>query len=433
MVQTIHPPQSLPPKLIAAWERTLLSQARLPRGTSRKDEDSGALLDMVVKGEQRAVLDLWEIFTQERRELRRQLLAHKREAVAYLLGFHLPNAARMALALDRMQERKALAELLASSPGLWRWHDLGCGTGALAHAALNHLAKTGFDLRGLELHLTDASGVLLDMARALFEEVEGAPEPKTRKLALEDLPANKFEHAAGVGGSVYSLGYVWNELAKNRAAQSKLKKIWQGHVDRGESALIFMIEPATQDMCRASMQWRDDMVALGWKPLYPCPSATPCPMLQRSRDWCYSEASWRRPRAILQLDKYLELDRSQISATIFVMASPALAAVAQVEGRGAAVAVGRPSRTDDYGFDYLVCLGDELEKRAPERGAPMALRGQLALPPARVRSTPQPAGRSAAPAPRRDSRPQRDSARPPIKKAIGTGPSKRPSKPRRAR
>lgn len=377
MTETVHPPLSLPLPLLQAWERTLMAVARLPRGTSR-DLERQEWLETIIRSEQRAVHELWEIFTQERRELRRQLLAHKREAVAYFLGFHLPNAARLAAALDRLTSRTPLAKLLASTAGPWRWHDLGCGTGALAHAGLTHLARAGYDVSQIEFHLTDASGVLLDMARALFAEVEGTPQLKTRKVVLEDLPVDKFQHSGGITGSIYSLGYVWNELAKNRAAQNKLMKIWQGHVDRTEPALIFMIEPATQDLCRAAMQWRDDMVERGWIPLYPCPSATPCPMLKRTRDWCYSEASWRRPRAMMQLDRYLELDRSHLSATIFVLASPALHQAVRSDATTGSMVVGRPSHTENYGFDYLVCSGDSLEKLPAARGAPIVLRGQPA-------------------------------------------------------
>lgn len=380
MVETLNPPTSLPQTLLQAWERAVIASARLPRGTSRQ-APLRELLQLVLKGEAKTVMNLWEIFTQERRELKRQLLANKREAIAYLLGFHLPNAARMHMTLERLATRTPLAEILKRSPGVWRWHDLGCGTGALAHAGISHLAKAGFDTRRLALNLSDGSGALLDMAQAVFKESAFDCDIKTRRLTLESLPPEKFAHSEG--GSIYSLGYVWNELANNRAAQNKLMKIWQGHVDRNEPALIFMLEPATQDICRAAMQWRDTMVADGWHPLYPCPSATPCPMLERSRDWCYSEASWKRPRAISQLDQMLDLDRSQISATVFVLASPALAKLLALPKAAQVMVVGRPSHTDGPGFDYLVCDGTALDKRAPQRGSPLTLRGEPAPAPAR--------------------------------------------------
>src|SRR5262249_18307498 len=127
-------------------------------------------------------------------------------------------------------------------------------------------------------------------------------------------------------------------------------------------------------------------VAAGYVPLYPCPGAIACPMLERTRDWCYSEGTFERPLAVQTIDRALKIDRSQFAATIFALATPALAERLKVRAANVAAVVGRPERVAEprkpSAFDYLVCTRAGLQKvpHAPgkdvlPRGAPAPVKG----------------------------------------------------------
>ena len=70
------------------------------------------------------------------------------------------------------------------------WHDLGSGTGAVAHAAAAFFTHAGLPPEQLKLHLYDATGTLLDAARVLLEEA--GLKGETHRVALERLETKKF-------------------------------------------------------------------------------------------------------------------------------------------------------------------------------------------------------------------------------------------------
>lgn len=369
---------NLPVELMAAWRKAVLAVARLPRGTVRTLTDAQKV-NAIIRKEAGAVVELWEIFTQDRGEMRRQLLSGKREAVSYLIGFHLSNAARMTMLLERTEERHALAKALAGESLLI--HDFGAGSGAMAQALLHHLKGSGVDLANAEVHLTDASGALLDAARVALESGNLGAVIKTHRAAVEGIPADKFQHA---GTSIYTLGYLWNEMVRNRPAKAKVLKVFASHLERKEKALVLLVEPATQNFSRDAQELRDSMVDAGWVPLYPCPHIAQCPMLDRTRDWCYSEAQWSRPKESQAVDKMLGIDRSTMGGSMYAFATPALAAKAPLNGAPRGIVVGRPTIGAKRGpsdpkpaFEYLVCTPDgTLEKALPKARSGVRLRGE---------------------------------------------------------
>ena len=368
----------LPETLLEDWRETLLELAKLPRGVNPKDNTREDLLYAIVKGEARAAHDLWEVFTQDRGELTRRMLGTKRLAVAYLLGFHLPNAARAWLGLERAAHRYTLPALFADPSTRLIWRDLGCGTGAAAQAVARFALDLGLTQDRLELELFDNTGVLLDAARALFRHATPSARITTYKLPLEALDLARLTKSTGDTVTGYSLGYVWNELERNPAARTKLLKLFENAA--AEHSLLLLLEPANQAIARSTMALRDQLVQLGYTPLYPCPRPTPCPMLQLSRDWCYSEGEWLRPREMTLLDRSLGTDRSRLSGGLYVFASASLTARLTPSAAHRPVVVGRPERTGAprYGerpFDYLICRGEQLEKRAPVPGKAFLARG----------------------------------------------------------
>lgn len=361
----------LSPRLLQAWQDAVLALARLPRGFDRQGASAGQKLSAILRSEMGGIHELWEIFTQDRGELGKFLVASKPQAVAYLLGFHLPNCARMQLALTRLEERYAFAEMLKAATGTIMLHDLGCGSGAMSHALVEFALAAGTTESRLHLHASDVSGLLLDTARQIL--AAAAPQAKlaTHKTAIEQLPAERFGHRSPEETSIYTLGYVYNELTKNPRAQRNLQKIFDLHREKNEAAMIFLLEPGTQGMSRAAMEWRDRVTKSGWAALYPCPASTPCPMLERTRDWCYSEGAFDRPPPVLHVDEKLGTNRSRFASSIFVLATPAMLARLTPRRLPAKVVVGRPERSvpnpkapkvGDQPIDYLLCAGTELQK-----------------------------------------------------------------------
>jgi hypothetical protein len=355
-------PIALPKDLLAAWRDAVTRLAKMPRGTNKKDLTEDQLLYKVMRQEMGGIHELWETFTQERDQLTKHLLASKQQMVRYLLGFHLPNAARMQLALHNLNSRFPIGRLLSSGRTI-RWNDLGCGSGAAAQAAIHFAIKAGMKPRQLDLHLTDASGLLLDTAREIILASMNLIDPgdaednsyvdfrmNTHRIPVEKLKLAPLAHGADRDMiSVYSMAYVWNELERNKPGRDKIKEVFAQHLRRDEAALLIFLEPANQNFTRSLMELRDDLVGAGYAPLYPCPKAGPCPMLERARDWCYSEGLWYRPPFVTRLDKELGTDRSKLSVAIYAFGTPALMAMADrtMERKAAEtlqVVVGRPDK-----------------------------------------------------------------------------------------
>jgi len=372
---------NIPGRMLDAWRTAILGMAKLPRGTPRAEFTPDELLSKVQKQETKTVIELWETFTQERSNLSRGLLGNARQTVAYLLGFHLVNAARAMLLLRRLDERHDLSawvKRLAASPHPVLWHDLGCGTGAIAQTIGDFLVHSGLPVGRLELHLYDGVGTLLDAATAVLTAAGLAA--KTHRVGLESLDPARLVAPSDPRVRGFSLGYVWNELEKNPQARSRLKAIFSSQV--AGKTLLLLLEPATQAQSRAAMELRDELVAFGYLPLYPCPHAAPCPMLNLSRDWCFAEGEWQQPKPMQLLDKALRIDRTRLNGTLMAFASPSLVADLALKndssvGSGAVI-VGRPERVDQKGtVDYLLCEAGALRKAPVKAGTPAQARGTL--------------------------------------------------------
>jgi hypothetical protein len=228
----------------------------------------------------------------------------------------------------------------------------------------------------------DVSGYLLDAARLVAGAMAPDLDFQAHKLALENLPADKFGHGGKDVVSIYALGYVFNELEKNLRAKQRLELILGGHLEAKEPALVFLLEPATQDLCRNAMEWRELLVQAGYLPYYPCPGAIACPMLERTRDWCYSEGEMHRPFPVANVDRALKIDRSRFASTMFAFASPALAERVKARSANVAPVVGRPERPPEPrkapSFDYLVCTRTGLQKVPHDPGKDVLPRGVAA-------------------------------------------------------
>jgi hypothetical protein len=225
--------------------------------------------------------------------------------------------------------------------------------------------------------LIDSCGPLLDAAKILAEAA--GLNAKTSRKNIEELEAKHFTSKEGENMvHIYLLGYVWNELVKNAPARRKLLTLMTNHIKRKEPCLIFVAEPALEFMSRPAMELRDTLCENGYTALYPCPHSSPCPMLERPKDWCYTEGVWKQPPLAEWLDDQLDVNRSKHASTLFAFASPAMGLTSDNKP----IVVGRPVREagiDRYKgfFDYLLCDENGITKRKPQKPKQAVLRGSI--------------------------------------------------------
>lgn len=337
-------PVVLPDSLIIAWQSTLLEFGRLRQA---KDLTTMQQLERLVVQERPAVEELWQSYTSERSRLNQKLLNSKQQAVAYLLSSHLANCTRMWSLLVRTSQRCDWLEHIGSSYSLV---DLGCGTGALSAAFLSYAPK----LHPRQIILCDAAKPLLEAAAHNIQQLTRATV-HTYRTKIEDV--SHTERWAD-GGTVLLLGYVWNEIARNRRASQVLGKLLEQC--RKNATAIFLMEPATAIHARQAMELRDQLCKLGYLAVYPCPPNLHCPMLDRPTDRCYSELGWDMPNLQRKIDRPLGVRRQTLGCSMYAFVSQTMWEKSAKRKLPENVVVGRPENKS--GIDYLLCSTDEITK-----------------------------------------------------------------------
>jgi len=361
------------------WAATVASLARTPRNLDRprKDVSDLDLAAAVIPEMRRELVELWEAFTLNRSEVSRYLMDPKKEALTYLLGFHLSNLARAQGMLRRVEHHNGLFSWLRQQPRSLHIEDLGCGTGALSLATLDLLFRDDKKIP-CTIELVDKSRSFLDIATHGLKQMDPTAELVTRQQRLDEYLSRESRKTDDASESIvwHQLGYVWNEVSHSpKTAQTMLRHLAQG-LKQGRR-LITLVEPATQDLSRSAMKLRDELCEMGYQALYPCPHSAACPMLERTRDWCYSEWEWQQPALMTKIDRILDIDRRRLGASAYLFASPdivmALRTFKHTDGNQSVV-VGRPldekaGRHNTRKFNYLLCTLDGLTKEAEDAGA----------------------------------------------------------------
>jgi SAM-dependent methyltransferase len=360
---------SIPPAL-KIWMDTTLALSK-----NKKLLPQQSLVDAVKSiflHQREDVKGLWEIYTQHREELSRKLINNQKSALSYFLGFHLANEARYDELFKRSNMRHFWNKLKYDSVEVF---DFGCGTGAMSASLLRHIKVSS-------LNLYDASGPLLDVARLYLESITSSLKLKTKlrtsRKAIEDIEPKWF-----IGNEktlhIFLLGYVWNELHANQKAKRRLLESLAQHAKDGTPCLVFVAEPALEHLSRQALELREILCGIGFKSLYPCSHSESCPLMERPKDWCYSEGHWEQPDLVQWMDQKLDVDRSRHASTLFMFATDATGVKNDAKKK---IVIGRPvhekgiSRYKGH-YDYLLCSQNGVEKAEPQKPLQPALRGTI--------------------------------------------------------
>jgi hypothetical protein len=372
----------LPQILLKAWRQCIISNGKFPEGTAKATDTEENLLRILAKSERGAITRLWRTFTQERDALSARTMTDKRNAVAYLLGFHLPNLARALHAVNNSSKRASIKPALESFASA-TIVDIGCGSGAMAQASLSLVKGLKKPIANVNLRLIDASGPLLDAATLMLQGIDPDADIRTHRGRLDTLAPGKYLPDVGSVG-IYNLGYVWNEIAKNPRARNKIFELFEKLIANKVPALVFITEPGTQDQSRSAMVLRNQLTSLGYQVYYPCPSNAPCPLLERSRDWCYSEIPWNPPAIQKLVDKFIGIERSKLAASCYALATPAMGQMIELKLKNMQVVVGRPVKapkgqatSSQKSFEYLLCTSQGPKKTPATPGKPPLDRGTI--------------------------------------------------------
>lgn len=305
-----------------------------------------------VKENSRGIRELWKTFNEERHSITSYLRHSQKEAAAYLLGFHRPNQAKM---LELMQRSNLLGALKADNSPL-KVVDMGCGTGAMS---LGFIEAMEFEKDRLSLHLIDRRRHLCQLAE--IQALSSGLKQTQIQARYQDLRLwFKKESAVSEASQIVLMGYLLNEIWQDKEVSGSLQHYLSGLLQSEIPNAVVIIDSANQNLCRQLMNFRNDLCQRGWVALYPCPSGQlECPLLERGRDWCFSEMSWRQESFDSAVDKSLAVDRSNLSFSAFIFVNQAWMHKYQAKKR-ISVIVGRP--IVDERVEYLICQKDIIQK-----------------------------------------------------------------------
>lgn len=388
--------------LLSNWRHMVVEYVRTTKKYPAAWLDSlrpdKAIVEMIKK-DISIISALWETFTQERANIPRYLMDPKKQVYGYLLGFHLPNAVRSSFLWKRFFERFDFSTYFRKHSKNVQFIDLGCGTGAMSQSFMNEIMHRSLitNKHDIEITLVDRVKAFLDTSKSGLEFTKDVTRIFTKKGGLETIlrtMSGDKRYTAEGGTTILGLGYVWNELKRNPIARSSFFKFLDKLQAAKKDVFIVLLEPANSQLSRDTMMLRDELDQRGIHPLYPCSfHSAPCPMLERKRDWCFSEMTLSLPNEMKFLDKKLGIDHTKLNSSAFLFASSSvLTKMKPVEEmKDCGVVVGRPKISDPKTknskerprrgrgpdqFQYLVCSKSKLTKIKPKKDEEVILRGE---------------------------------------------------------
>ena len=275
--------------------------------------------------EQRAVEELFELFTRKRSSLKGlNYLDLARLRSAYL-RYHLPlNFARAAHCLEHIKRAWPAID------GLERIVDLGAGPGSASLAAHFTLSDSP-----REYVLYDKSRNALRLARTLFaactseSESESESESASASATASDPKTRIRRPNPGVTSTVRTrvrslpllpeidapslvlFTMVLNEL---RVAERGGPSAAEFAARLGEriptDSVVVIVEPALRGPGRNLLAVHDALLSVGgWAIIAPCTHHTSCPLRdEHGRPWCHFHFSWKPPEFVTQAAEPLGLE-----------------------------------------------------------------------------------------------------------------------------
>jgi ribosomal protein RSM22 (predicted rRNA methylase) len=262
-----------------------------------------------------AARDLSFAFTLKREQLHKNYFTDPAFREAYLAAFLLPNAAKVAHALE---EALSLGWTLPKKEV--RILDLGAGLGTASLAAailIKHRAST----MTCSLAAMDASTQALEIARDLVKRLP-APQPSFETIVGDVTQPSGVNLLAGRRFDLILAANVLNELTSPSATERLVHKLLTHHIVPG--GLLVVIDPALRTTTRPLMALRNTLLDQRLAHvLAPCTHTQHCPMLAAGeRDWCHFYLDWERPAFLAELDVLSGMDHRRLKFSYLLLAAP---------------------------------------------------------------------------------------------------------------
>ncbi len=274
------------------WEELLL---RFVFENYLKEKWTGRIPPYLFKSIAANAARLSDSFTSNRKNLREGYLHLKESRSAYLLYFHLANAARTLAAFEEIKRGggwpkgniKVLDIGAGSAPSLW-------AAALMTKESNQHITKAV---------AWDRERKILSDAKMLWETLDSTlPLLET---AVVDIGRGRIHWKERFDLIVCS--NMLNEL--NRVPENHRISFFQGLLQFGlvERGLLVLIEPALQSTSRQLTMLRDHLrerMECGFP--FPCGHDGECPLNREPRDWCHFETKWSPPPIRRRIEKSLD-------------------------------------------------------------------------------------------------------------------------------
>ena len=288
--------------------------SRTSAETETREWSKQRLMNLLAKNKN-GLKNLWQSYNVDRFEKQKALISWEKVFV-YFLGFHLPNSLRSILVLDRVEQRfPGFFKGLGAAEQLCVVYDYGSGTGAISQSVKYFFKAIGYGK--FLIKNFDKNSILGKFAQHFFTPQEFHFK---RLTSFSELTFPK-EKDSGYGQlNILCLGYAINEW-KGQSLRGFLagwKKATQWIASQKDPWIVVLLDSAQQNESRQLMEIRNDAVQSGLQVLLPCTHNLLCPMLERSRDWCFSEFLLPQNNELRAIDHVMGRNRDSFSTSAYV-------------------------------------------------------------------------------------------------------------------
>ena len=348
-------------------------------------------LDLVLKRSLPSIAEIWRSYNCDRESLSGFNFNTPKYSFSYLVGFHLPNVARFKVVFDRMIPRINPEEFLKyDTVNIW---DIGCGSGACSSSfidsfldLLDRYKYKGSSLK-FKVHLVDRASHFLTIAQDLISSyldtinLNGYSynieySISTYRSSIESFtPRSDFISSKDNELNVYIAGYVYNEISQKQKGSAQFEKLVKKMAGSG-SSLLFLLDPANQTPSKNLTSFKDRITNYGFYTLYPCSFESKCCPLLDKKDWCFTEAYFKKDRLTQLVDNSLKTQRSKINTCSFILTNNSN--FINKELKSPVTLIGKPiikaDRTQSH-IQYLLCDGKGVFKKEDDKSS--LLKGEL--------------------------------------------------------